>query len=207
MLLPKASEQQARDTAAAITPWLGTAAAPCAFVAVSPVHVCTSMPMSIGGSVCAHGHVHAWLQALPLSSAGPSQASIGTGRARSLEQGPGAGFWKLWTAPQPGSSAGKAAVWQPPVHGGVMGWGVSATHPWVQQPFSPPSSGPGVLPLATSLWRLLQLCTPAQGGPCLPLHAGWQGCQGWHHILCWAAPLPFPGRAGVAAHLSTSVGA
>lgn len=57
------------------------------FVAVSPIHVCTPMP--ICGSVCAHGHVPAWLQAIPLSSAIPSWASIGAGRAGGLEQGSG----------------------------------------------------------------------------------------------------------------------
>lgn len=89
VLLPKARGQWACDTAVAVCCHpLGLALlqppVPL-FVPVSPKHVCISMPMS----VCAHGHIHAWLQAIPLSSAVPSRASIGTGRALDVEQGSG----------------------------------------------------------------------------------------------------------------------
>lgn len=180
MLLPKARGQWAHDTAAAITLWLGTAAASCAFVPVSSLHVCTSMPMSIYGSVCAHGHIHAWLQAILLSSAVPSQAFIGTGRALDIQQGSGSsGQLPPWQLSRESSCLAATS-------GDVVGWEVSATHH---------AQGLGQ---ASCSWLPAyrgkpQLCTPILGDPCLPLHAGQQG---WHHILCWAAPLPFPGHTG-----------
>lgn len=76
--LPMARGQWAGDTAAAVTPGSALLQPPGPlFVSVSPIHVCTSVPMSICGSVCAHG------KSLPGDI--PSQASIGTGRVSATQ--------------------------------------------------------------------------------------------------------------------------
>lgn len=84
VLLPTARGQQVCDTAAAVTPWLGTPTAPCAFVCVrvpcTCVHICAHVCLWV--CLCPW-EIPAWLQAIP------SQASIGTGRVWGMEQDSG----------------------------------------------------------------------------------------------------------------------
>lgn len=210
-------------TAAALTPWLGTAASshafPCAHV---PMHVCMSTPMAVCESVRAHGHVCAWLQAIPLSTDVPSWAPIRTGRALDMEWGTGSpGQLPL------GQPSREAAVWQPLVCVSVVGWchpamgagagGSTAAlstpvpraghpiHPRVScwAPYPPPCPVLGTLSLAACP-------NPGTLHPsaiCLLLpYPSWQSCQGWHRILHQAVPLPFPGPTGIIVHLGASVG-
>lgn len=167
VLLPKARRQWACGTAAAVTPWLGTATSLCAFV-------CGCVPHTR-----VHLHAHLWVCLCPWAC-----PCLVTGHPTELchpilgihwgwqSWGPGAGFWKLWTAPTMAAQKEKQLSGS---HQSMVVWWVgevSATQPWVQQPCSPPGSGPGILSLAISLWRLCQLCTPTLRGPCLPPHAG-----------------------------------
>lgn len=146
VLLPKARGQWACDTAAAVTP--------CALVCVCvPPHVCTSMPMSICGSVCAHGHIPA-LQAIPLSTAIPAWASTGAGRVQGMEQDSGSSGqlppWQL-SRESFGESVPLSHGYSSPVHPQALG---QASCSWL-----PPCGG------------CPQLCTHSRG-PCLPLCAG-----------------------------------
>lgn len=100
VLLPKARGQWACDTVVAVTPWLGTAAASCAFV-------CACVPQT-------HVHIHAHVCLCPWA-----HPCLVTGHPTELcrpipgihwdwqSSGCGAGFWKLWTAPTMAVQQGK----------------------------------------------------------------------------------------------------
>lgn len=118
VLLPKPSRQWGSDNSCSSHPLAWHCCASHAFLCAHvPMPVCMSTPMAVCEPVRAHGHVCAWLQAIPLSTDVPSRAPVGTGRALDMEWGTGSpGQLPL------GQPSREAAVWQPPVHASVVGW-------------------------------------------------------------------------------------